>query len=154
MNNKSVIIILLIIIVVVIVLITNNNKDNNLEVDNFVDSSEVNNSDVGSIDGGTYIAYSEAAAKVAAMEGEAVIFFHAGWCPTCRSLDKRINSEKNKIPASVTILRADYDAEDDLKRKYGVTSQHTLVLVDENLNGVKINRGAASLDDILNFIFN
>jgi len=74
-----------------------------------------------------------------------VIFFAASWCPTCRSLDREINSELNSIPADLTILKADYDAESALKRKYGVTYQHTLVQVDKSGNLIKKWNGSRDL---------
>jgi hypothetical protein len=36
------------------------------------------------------------------------------------------------IPAGVTILEVNYDTATDLKQKYGVTTQHTLVQIDAN----------------------
>src|SRR5690606_37693153 len=47
-----------------------------------------------------------------------VIFFAASWCPTCRALDEGIKSDLSSIPADLTILKADYDKETDLKKKY------------------------------------
>jgi len=38
-----------------------------------------------------------------------------------------MNSE---IPENVNLLKVDYDNSTDLKEKYGVTMQHTFVLVD------------------------
>ena len=34
------------------------------------------------------------------------------------------------IPEDVVIFRVDYDTEEELKEKYGVTYQHTFVVVD------------------------
>ena len=95
---------------------------------------------------GVYTNYSEAAAKLAATNGSAVLFFHAAWCPTCRGLDATLSSEE--IPAGLQIFKADYDAETKLKRQYAITSQHTLVLVDENLTLIKKWRGSQNVADI------
>lgn len=80
---------------------------------------------------GTYTAYS-ASALATAQTGKTVLFFHAGWCPTCRAADADITAGAATIPAGVTILRTDYDKEVALKQKYGVTTQHTFVEVDKN----------------------
>jgi len=57
-----------------------------------------------------------------------VLFFHASWCPSCRALESSLNNEE--IPADLGIYKVDYDNSTELKKKYGVTSQHTLVQVD------------------------
>jgi thioredoxin 1 len=62
--------------------------------------------------------------------GDVVLFFHASWCPSCRSLNSDIEANSASIPDGVHILKVDYDTETSLKQKYGVTSQHTLVQVD------------------------
>lgn len=78
---------------------------------------------------GTYEAYSPE--KLALAEkGKVVLFFRASWCPTCRSLDADIKAHLGAIPEGVTILDVDYDKSTELKQKYGVTMQHTLVQVD------------------------
>lgn len=79
-----------------------------------------------------YIPYSAAAATQAAQDGTAVIFFAADWCPTCQAADTAFSQQTDQIPAGVTVLKADYDTEDELKTQYGVTSQHTFVQIDEN----------------------
>jgi len=76
----------------------------------------------------SYIDYSEA--NLAKAEGQAVIFFHAPWCPQCRELEASIKSEG--VPEGFTILKTDYDSSTQLKQKYDVTIQTTLVKVDEN----------------------
>ncbi|MBL8159682.1 thioredoxin family protein [Candidatus Saccharibacteria bacterium] len=76
---------------------------------------------------GTYTDYS-AEALAAAGDNERVIFFHAPWCPQCRQLEADI--EKNGVPAGVTILKADYDSNQPLRREYGVVQQTTVVHVD------------------------
>ncbi len=79
---------------------------------------------------GAYIPYN----KAELTSDKNVIFFAASWCPTCRALDNAINTDLKSIPANLTILKADYDSEVELKQKYGVTYQHTLVQVDEDGN--------------------
>lgn len=90
---------------------------------------------------GTYEDY--APEKLALAEtGDVVLFFHASWCPSCRGLGADIEKNRDAIPAGVSILKVDYDAESELKKKYGVTYQHTLVQVDAN--GTLIKKWSAS----------
>lgn len=97
---------------------------------------------------GSYEAYS--VDKLARAEnGDVVLFFHASWCPSCRGLNKDIENNLASIPGGVTILKTDYDKETELKKKYGVTYQHTLVQVDKDGNLIKKWSGSPSLDRLL-----
>lgn len=82
---------------------------------------------------GKYVDYSDKA--LAEAKGSKIIFFHASWCPQCRSLEADIN--KKGVPSGVTILKADYDSSQELRQKYGVTIQTTVVHVDDNGNLIK-----------------
>ena len=81
--------------------------------------------------------------------GKVVLYFRAAWCPTCKALDANIRANLDKIPAGVTILDVDYDKYNDLKKKYNVTYQHTLVQVDASGNQIKKWSGSPTLDSIL-----
>ena len=100
-----------------------------------------------SVSPGSFRAYSSNA--VASADGDVVIGFFADWCPSCRALKSDINSDLSAIPAGLTILEANYDTATDLKKRYGVTTQHTLVQVDKN--GTLINkwRGGNTLDSVV-----
>lgn len=100
---------------------------------------------------GSYEAYS--ADKFARAEtGDLVLFFHASWCPSCRGLNSDIEKNVGVIPAGVTILKTDYDKETELKKKYGVTYQHTLVQVDKDGNMIKKWSGGSKLSNLLSQI--
>lgn len=100
---------------------------------------------------GSYEAYSED--KIArAANGTVVLFFHAAWCPSCRALNTNIESNRSEIPAGVSILKTDYDSETELRKKYGVTTQHTLVQVDKDGNLIKKWSGGSTLDSIISQI--
>jgi len=89
---------------------------------------------------GTYETYSPE--KLALAEtGEVVLFFHADWCPSCRSLENDINNNLANIPDGVHILKVDYDTATALKKQYGIVRQHTLVQVDESGNAIKTLNG-------------
>lgn len=97
---------------------------------------------------GFYGDYSEDKLALA-NEGDVVLFFRASWCPSCRALDQNIEANLSNLPADLTILKLDYDTETELKRKYGVTTQHTLVLVDANGNEIKKWTGGSTLESII-----
>ena len=78
-----------------------------------------------------YKDYSEEALKNAKQK-YIVLFFHADWCPTCKSFEKKVLSEK--IPEDILILKVDFDKELELKRKYNIVTQTSFVLVDSNWN--------------------
>ena len=96
---------------------------------------------------GTYAAYDQS--KLAnAIHGKVVLFFHAPWCPTCKEADQNFNS--TATPDGLTLLKTDYDSSTDLKRKYGVTYQHTFVQVDKDGNLIKKWSGSNSYSAIQN----
>lgn len=97
---------------------------------------------------GSYIAYSSEALT----EDKNVIFFKADWCTTCGRLNRDIEANLDNIPSNVTILDADYDDETDLRSKYGVTFQHTLVQVDQDGNELKQWSGSFDLEELLSEI--
>lgn len=91
-----------------------------------------------------YIPYSAAALAAAEQvpQGDTILYFHANWCPICQVLDPDIRKNISKLPVGVTILKVDYDSETALKKKYGVTYQHTFVQVDPNGNKLKLWSGS------------
>jgi len=99
---------------------------------------------------GSYEEY--APEKVANSKGDTLIFFHAKWCPTCRSLDSDITTNVGQIPADLVILKADYDKENTLRQKYGVTTQHTLVQVDADGNLIAKWTGSPNLSSVVSQI--
>jgi len=62
--------------------------------------------------------------------GAKVLFFHAPWCPQCRKLDEQLRAEG--APAGLTVFKVDYDSRSDLRQRYGVTLQTTVVFVDDS----------------------
>lgn len=82
---------------------------------------------------GIYTGYTKDA--LAAATGTKVLFFHAPWCPQCRELEDTIN--RNGVPSGVTVFKVDYDSNQGLRQKYGVTMQTTFVKVDSAGNKIK-----------------
>lgn len=96
-------------------------------------SAQVEQSTEAQAGAGTYIDYSENA--IANASGTKILFFHAPWCPQCKALEASIKA--GPIPPGTTIIKVDYDSSQALRQKYGVTTQTTLVLVDDNGGLVK-----------------
>lgn len=76
-----------------------------------------------------------------------VVFFYAAWCPSCVALEKAITS--GTVPVGTTILKADFDTSLDLRKQYGVTSQHTLVQIDANGEMIRKWAGGNTLESII-----
>lgn len=96
---------------------------------------------------GPYRDYSEDAFLEAA-EMKRVLFFHASWCPNCRRAEKDIKQNLAEIPEDVVIFKTDYDSERTLKRKYGITYQHTFVYVDDEGEAITKWSGGGAEDII------
>lgn len=93
---------------------------------------------------GTYQEYSQWWVQSALADGKKVaLFFHASRCPSCRSLDKDINTSIDELPENTVVFKIDYDTSSDLKKKYGVTTQHTVVTIDADMNMIEKNTGTS-----------
>lgn len=77
---------------------------------------------------GTYVIYKPGI--IQETSGTKILFFHADWCPQCRKLETSIKN--SSLPDNTTIIKVDYDDSNDLKKKYGVTIQTTLVKVSDD----------------------
>jgi len=79
---------------------------------------------------GRYLAYT--ASALPAPEGRTFVFFYAPWCGQCVDIDEGILAQG--VPDGVTILKADFDTEQALEQRYGVTMRTTFVEVDAEGN--------------------
>ncbi len=76
------------------------------------------------------------------MDGQTkVLFFHAAWCPVCRSANTELEEWYAAGLPTRNVYKVDYDTETELKSKYGVTYQHTFVLVDGQGNAIETIQG-------------
>ena len=113
---------------------SNNETDQTADVmvPNSEDSIENDTSDteqpVNDEVSGEYAEYSEDA--VLATSGTKLLFFHAPWCPQCRSIEATI--EEGGLPENVTVFKVDYDSNQALRQRYGVTLQTTFVKVNDS----------------------
>ncbi len=97
-----------------------------------------------------YMDYSPELATSAMKSGKTVVlFFAASWCPSCKALDKTIQADLGSIPADTLVLKVDYDTSAELKKQYGVVTQHTTVVLgtDGTLKSKKI--GAQSVAEVV-----
>jgi len=60
------------------------------------------------------------------------LFFHAKWCPTCRQMEKDIKADLKSFPRGTVILKADFDTQTALEKKYGIVSQSFIVILNKN----------------------
>lgn len=95
---------------------------------------------------GSYEPYAPEKLALAA-KGKVVLFFHADWCPICRPLDAELMSKG--VPEGVHVLKVNYDTATELKKKYGVTYQHTFVQVDAQGNLIAKWGDAITLAQVL-----
>ncbi len=102
--------------------------------------------DAAMMGAGVYAVY---APELVGKTERTILSFSATWCPSCQSFKKDIMEKRADIPAGVTVLRVDYDTYGDLKKKYGVRSQHTFVEVDKNGAPIKTVVGSADLKALI-----
>lgn len=79
--------------------------------------------------------------KAIAEREPTILYFHAEWCPTCRATMVSFRGRWPEIQPGITLVIADYDTEEELKAKYGVTYQNTYVQVGRDGEKVQIWNG-------------
>lgn len=160
------IILILVVIALVVFFVTRNNSDEvvmdevsmdetsqevldtNFQEGENMDQVVMDESQNNLVISGGYESYD--AGKLAfANEGTVVVFFRASWCPSCKALDENIKANMNIIPENLLILDVNYDTENQMKQKYGVTTQHTLVQVDAEGNLIQKWSGGSTLESIV-----
>ena len=70
-----------------------------------------------------------ATARLLAAQGPTVLFFQASLCPTCRAAMQELEAGAGRL-GNVLVLVVDYDRAGELKKRYGVSYQHTWVRID------------------------
>jgi len=86
-------------------------------------------------------------ASMTAEAGPAVLFFFADWCPDCQAALKDLRSRAEEL-GKVTVYIVNYDKSPELKRKYGITYQHTFVRIDSRGEALAVWNGGGT-DEIL-----
>ena len=65
---------------------------------------------------------------------QVLLLFKANWCSSCKVLEDEI--QEQWIPRWILIMYVDFDKEFELRKKYKVNNQHTVVYVDQQWNEV------------------
>ena len=144
--------VIVIAIVALVALSSSSKEKQGANTINISDTTSIQNEGVVNSNGvniaaGSYDAYTPE--KLAFAEtGNVVLFFSASWCPSCRALDKDIKENLSNIPTDLKILEIDYDNSQELKQKYGVTTQHTLVQVNKDGNMISKWSGSPTLSSL------
>lgn len=128
---------------------TDESAEENDEADENANAEVEGNTEVV-IENAGYIDYSEEQFQSALDEWKDVaLFFHATWCGTCAALNADIVANAKEITEETTVFKVDYDSSTELKKKYGITSQHTIVVVDAEWNKINSYQGTPTLDELL-----
>lgn len=128
---------------------TNESVNNSQQLDSEVvgDSSTTQNTDSSR---GNYVAYQNYEQEVEKYkETRVVMFFNAAWCSTCKIARDNFESSLDQIPSDLTIVVVDFDNSDDLRKKYGITVQHTFVQIDATGESLKKWSGSTTIDQIV-----
>ena len=81
---------------------------------------------------GVTLPYTDLASAIAlTAKGPVVLFFAADWCPTCQASLRDFETNGARL-GNINLVIVDYDKSVDLKRRYGVTVQHTFVSIDNS----------------------
>ena len=96
--------------------------------------------------------YTEADFNKTLESGAAVVLdFHASWCPICRAQAKAFETLlKEEKLSGITVYKVDFDNSEDLKKKYGVMKQSTLILFKDKKE-IDRNMGVTDIDELRAF---
>lgn len=98
---------------------------------------------------GSYISYDKYIQdKDNYLNTKVIIFFNAAWCSTCKVARENFESSLNMIPRDMTIAVVDFDNSNELRKKYGVTVQHTFVQIDQNGDSLKKWSGSTTIKEL------
>lgn len=160
MRNIIIIIVLVVLIATLAFVFIKKDKSVDSNTNSNETVSELNDSDVvvepvdnsnnnqNATSTGIYVDY-DPSLLAQADSGQVVLFFNAPWCPTCKFLDKNLNSQLTNLPNGLAILKLNYDRELELKEKYNIVIQHTLVQVDAQGNEISKWTGGNDLASII-----
>ncbi len=99
---------------------------------------------------GRYLSYDEYQASSAEFKGsDVVLFFNADWCSTCKSARDNFQASLGQIPNDLTLVVVDFDTAVDVKKKYGVTFQHTFVHISDSGASLHKWSGSVSFTEIV-----
>lgn len=111
------------------------------------ESSSTEDSNVANGDYVTYKNYKSEAKKY--QDSRVVLFFNASWCSTCKIARDNFEANLKEIPADMAIVIVDFDNSTDLRKKYGVTLQHTFVHIDSQEEAIKKWSGSTTIFELI-----
>lgn len=82
-------------------------------------------------------------------DSKVVLFFNAVWCSTCQQARENIEASLGQIPENLAIVVVDFDSSIDLRKKYGVTVQHTFIEIDSAGEPLGKWSGSVTVDQIV-----
>ena len=82
-------------------------------------------------------------------DSKVVLFFNAVWCSTCQQARENIEVSLGEIPTDLAIVLVDFDDSIELRKKYGVTVQHTFVEIDSAGEPLGKWSGSVTIDHIV-----
>lgn len=82
-------------------------------------------------------------------DSKVVLFFNAVWCSTCQQARENIEASIGEIPEDLVIVVVDFDSSIELRKKYGVTVQHTFIEIDSAGEPLGKWSGSVTVDQIV-----
>ena len=83
-------------------------------------------------------------------KGQTVVYFFAAtWCPDCQATYKDLKANFSKLPMNFKLVFVNYDKNPDLRKKYGITAQHTFLTVGPMGEKKKVWAGSVTVADIV-----
>ena len=86
-------------------------------------------------------------ARLLAAQSPTVLFFSASDCTTCAAAMRDLQAGSERL-GGVVVLVVDYDRAGELKKRYGVTNEHTWVRIDAAGGKLAVWNGGG-LDELL-----
>lgn len=94
-----------------------------------------------------YMMYDEDQVTAALAAGQdVVLYFFAGRCPNCQTLNNALDNDMAVLPAGTAIFKVDYDNANTLKMMYGVKTQHTFVHLNADGTAHAMSNSIFSID--------
>ena len=93
-----------------------------------------------------YASYAVSADQYA--DTNVVLFFNAVWCSTCKQAKDNFEASLSEIPEDLTIVLVDFDDSIELRKKYGVTVQHTFIQIDSEGDAIGKWSGSVTIAEI------
>jgi thiol-disulfide isomerase/thioredoxin len=99
---------------------------------------------------GDYIPYASYNSSVEEYaDSNVVLFFYADWCATCKKARGNFEASLREIPEDLTIVVVDFNTAIDLRKKYGVTVQHTFIEIDNDGEALGKWSGSVTVAEIV-----